>query len=53
LGYRRLGKLLAPVAMRPHHKKLLQIYREEGLNKTLFASLVHPQSYSLPGGATT
>ena len=30
-GYRRLGYLLAREGMRPNHKKLLRIYREEGL----------------------
>ena len=31
-GYRRLGYLLAREGMRPNHKKLLRIYREEGLH---------------------
>ena len=30
-GYRRLGYLLAREGMKPNHKKLLRIYREEGL----------------------
>ena len=30
-GYRRLGYLLAREGVRPNHKKLLRIYREEGL----------------------
>jgi Transposase len=30
-GYRRLGCLLAREGIRPNHKKLLRIYREEGL----------------------
>ncbi|CAH0357353.1 IS3 family transposase ISGdi11 [Sphingobium sp. CECT 9361] len=30
-GYRRLGYLLAREAITPNHKKLLRIYREEGL----------------------
>lgn len=30
-GYRRLGYLLAREGIRPNHKKLLRIYREEGL----------------------
>lgn len=30
-GYRRLGYLLAREGMRPNHKKLLRLYREEGL----------------------
>jgi putative transposase len=30
-GYRRLGYLLAREGMAPNHKKLLRIYREEGL----------------------
>jgi putative transposase len=30
-GYRRLGYLLAREGMTPNHKKLLRIYREEGL----------------------
>ncbi len=30
-GYRRLGYLLAPEGLAPNHKKLLRIYREEGL----------------------
>ena len=30
-GYRRLGYLLAREGMPPNHKKLLRIYREEGL----------------------
>jgi len=30
-GYRRLGYLLAREGLRPNHKKLLRIYREEGL----------------------
>lgn len=30
-GYRRLGYLLAREGMRPNHKKLLRIYREENL----------------------
>ncbi|GAA5058550.1 hypothetical protein GCM10023208_25110 [Erythrobacter westpacificensis] len=30
-GYRRLGYLLAREGMRPNHKMLLRIYREEGL----------------------
>jgi len=30
-GYRRLSYLLAREGMRPNHKKLLRIYREEGL----------------------
>lgn len=30
-GYRRLGYLLAREGLKPHHKKLLRIYREEGL----------------------
>jgi putative transposase len=30
-GYRRLGYLLAREDLRPNHKKLLRIYREEGL----------------------
>ena len=30
-GYRRLGYLLARKGMKPNHKKLLRIYREEGL----------------------
>lgn len=31
LGYRRLGYLLAREGITPNHKKLLRIYREEGL----------------------
>ena len=30
-GYRRLGYLLAREDITPNHKKLLRIYREEGL----------------------
>jgi putative transposase len=30
-GYRRLGYLLSREGMRPNHKKLLRLYREEGL----------------------
>jgi putative transposase len=30
-GYRRLGYLLAREGLRPNHKKLLRLYREEGL----------------------
>ena len=30
-GYRRLGYLLAREGIAPNHKKLLRIYREEGL----------------------
>ena len=30
-GYRRLGYLLAREGIKPNHKKLLRIYREEGL----------------------
>ena len=30
-GYRRLGYLLAREGLTPNHKKLLRIYREEGL----------------------
>ena len=30
-GYRRLGHLLSREGMRPNHKKLLRLYREEGL----------------------
>ena len=30
-GYRRLGYLLARKGITPNHKKLLRIYREEGL----------------------
>lgn len=30
-GYRRLGILLAREGLRPNHKKLLRVYREEGL----------------------
>lgn len=30
-GYRRLGYLLAREGITPNHKKLLRIYREEGL----------------------
>jgi putative transposase len=30
-GYRRLGYLLARESITPNHKKLLRIYREEGL----------------------
>lgn len=30
-GYRRLGYLLARDGLAPNHKKLLRIYREEGL----------------------
>jgi putative transposase len=30
-GYRRLGYLLAREGLKPNHKKLLRIYREEGL----------------------
>jgi putative transposase len=30
-GYRRLGYLLAGEGLQPNHKKLLRIYREEGL----------------------
>jgi putative transposase len=30
-GYRRLGYLLSREGMMPNHKKLLRLYREEGL----------------------
>ena len=30
-GYRRLGYLLAREGIKPNHKKLLRIYRDEGL----------------------
>jgi putative transposase len=30
-GYRRLGYLLAREGLKPNHKKLLRLYREEGL----------------------
>ncbi len=30
-GYRRLGYLFSRAGMRPNHKKLLRLYREEGL----------------------
>jgi putative transposase len=34
-GYRRLGYLLAREGITPNHKKLLRIYREEGLRGAL------------------
>jgi putative transposase len=34
-GYRRLSYLLAREGLKPNHKKLLRLYREEGLKVRL------------------